>query len=74
MDDFTAGREGEELPTRREFGRQLTRATVLPFALSLLHGAAAPAAADRPSEYVPSASEYVPEDTYPYFTDGDPTR
>ena len=72
MDEFTVGREGEELSSRREFGRQLTRATVLPFALSLLHGGAAPAAADGPSEYVPS--EYVPEDTYPYFTDGDPTR
>ena len=66
MDDFTPGGEGG-LPTRREFGRLLTRATILPVAFPLLGGAspAAPAAADR-------RCDYVPEDTYPYFTESDP--
>jgi hypothetical protein len=66
MDDFAPVGEGG-LPTRREFGRLLTRATILPAALPLLGGdsPAAPAVDDR-------RFDDVPEDTYPYFTESDP--
>lgn len=64
MREFTVHGE-DELPTRREFGRRLTAATVLPAALSLFHGVETPAAHRR-------RSEYVPEDTYPFFTESEP--
>lgn len=66
MDELPpAGEDG--LPTRREFGRLLTRATILAAAFPRLGGAspAAPAADDR-------RVDCVPEDTYPYFTESDP--
>jgi hypothetical protein len=66
MDDCTRG-DADGLPSRREFGRLLTRATILPVALSLQGGSspAAPAADDR-------RCDQIPEDTYPYFTESDP--
>jgi hypothetical protein len=57
----------DELPTRREFGRFVATATVLPVALSLLSGTEASAEDYR-------RSGYVPEDTYPFFTDSDPAQ
>lgn len=64
MNEVTPGGKGG-LPTRREFGQLLAAAAVLPAALPLL-GEASPVA--------PPTGDYVPEDTYPYFTESDPAH
>ena len=68
MNEFMPN-QADGLHTRREFGRILAAATSLSVSFPLLHGAS-------PMALVPECDRvsYVPEDTYPYFTDSAPAH